>query len=226
MKERASTLVFQPHYHYTINSCGALCTYSLYDKQVNGAGREEDKKTRSVLLVSQLVASKGCPLSAGCWSSLLRGSRIQQPNLKKGKKRPCLGWSYEAYLHIMKRPSRAYLVLVLRVGVCKNVEPTGSGTSSDNGKGGELDTAEPEEIAQDECLVTEGDLFCDKQMTPNKNLRAANPKKRALSESGSKASYSTDSDYSTLDASDASSAAQYVLLFGESVPYLARTLSD
>ncbi|KAI5382399.1 hypothetical protein KIW84_MT0048 (mitochondrion) [Lathyrus oleraceus] len=39
-------------------------------------GREEDKKTRSVLLVSQLVASKGCPLSAGCWSSLLRGSRL------------------------------------------------------------------------------------------------------------------------------------------------------
>ena len=30
------TLVFQPH--YTMNSCGALCTYSLYDKQVNGAG--------------------------------------------------------------------------------------------------------------------------------------------------------------------------------------------
>lgn len=48
----------------------------------------------------------------------------------------------------------------------------------------------------------------------------------ALSERGSKASYSTDSDYSTLDASDASSAVQYVLLFGESVPYLARTLSD
>lgn len=45
-------------------------------------------------------------------------------------------------------------------------------------------------------------------------------------ERGSKASYSTDSDYSTLDASDASSAVQYVLLFGESVPYLARTLSD
>lgn len=38
IKERASTLVFQPHYHYTIHSCGALCTYSLYDKQVNGAG--------------------------------------------------------------------------------------------------------------------------------------------------------------------------------------------
>ncbi|CAI8595411.1 unnamed protein product [Vicia faba] len=38
--------------------------------------REEDKKTRSVLLVSQLIASKGCPLSAGCWSSLLRGSRL------------------------------------------------------------------------------------------------------------------------------------------------------
>lgn len=33
---RAGTLVFQPH--YTIDSCGALCTYSLYDKQVNGAG--------------------------------------------------------------------------------------------------------------------------------------------------------------------------------------------
>ncbi|GAU51466.1 hypothetical protein TSUD_85510 [Trifolium subterraneum] len=43
-----------------------------------GGWREEDKKTRSVLLVSQLVASKskGCPLSAGCWSSLLRGSRL------------------------------------------------------------------------------------------------------------------------------------------------------
>lgn len=36
LKERAGTLVFQPH--YTMNSCGALCTYSLYDKQVNGAG--------------------------------------------------------------------------------------------------------------------------------------------------------------------------------------------
>lgn len=35
LKERAGTLVFQPH--YTIDSCGALCTYSLYDKQVNGA---------------------------------------------------------------------------------------------------------------------------------------------------------------------------------------------
>ncbi|GKD86406.1 hypothetical protein Tco_1357560, partial [Tanacetum coccineum] len=35
-KEGAGTLVFQPH--YTMNSCGALCTYSLYDKQVNGAG--------------------------------------------------------------------------------------------------------------------------------------------------------------------------------------------
>ncbi|GAU19211.1 hypothetical protein TSUD_198940, partial [Trifolium subterraneum] len=161
MKERASTLVFQPHYHYTLNCCGAQCTYSLYDKQVNGAGgncfapdcdspldtllvgallvvaafpslepfpsarsptpggwREEDKKTRSVLLVSQLVASKskGCPLSAGCWSSLLRGSRIQQPNLKKGKKK-ALSRLDEAYLIIMYEkafPSRAYLVLVLR----------------------------------------------------------------------------------------------------------------
>ena len=36
LKERAGTLVFQPH--YTIDSCGALCTYSLYDKQVNVAG--------------------------------------------------------------------------------------------------------------------------------------------------------------------------------------------
>jgi hypothetical protein len=36
LKEGAGTLVFQPH--YTMNSCGALCTYSLYDKQVNGAG--------------------------------------------------------------------------------------------------------------------------------------------------------------------------------------------
>ena len=65
-------------------------------------GREEDNKTRSVLLVSQLVASKGCPLSAGCWSSLLRGSRIQQPNLKKGeKKRPCIGWSYAMKLTLL-----------------------------------------------------------------------------------------------------------------------------
>ena len=51
-------------------------------------GREEDKKTRSVLLVSQPVASKDCPLSAGSWSSLLRGSRIQQPNLYKGHQSP------------------------------------------------------------------------------------------------------------------------------------------
>lgn len=36
LKEGAGTLVFQPH--DTIHSCGALCTYSLYDKQVNGAG--------------------------------------------------------------------------------------------------------------------------------------------------------------------------------------------
>lgn len=80
-------------------------------------GREEDKKTRSVLLVSQLVASKskGCPLSAGCWSSLLRGSRIQQPNLKKGKKK-ALSRLDEAYLIMYEKafPSRAYLVLVLR----------------------------------------------------------------------------------------------------------------
>ena len=51
-------------------------------------GREEDKRTRSVLFFSQPAASKGCPLSAGCWSSLLRGSRIQQPNLKKGHQKP------------------------------------------------------------------------------------------------------------------------------------------
>ncbi|CAK9171111.1 unnamed protein product [Ilex paraguariensis] len=87
----------------------------------------------------------------------------------------------------------------------------------------DLDTAEPEEIAQDEYMgnkaeegvvkeitpeesdlahrsedleervdtgstmaVTEGDLFCDKQMTPNKNLRAANPKKRGEPEKSSK----------------------------------------
>ncbi|CAI8615744.1 unnamed protein product [Vicia faba] len=54
----------------------------------------------------------------------------------------------------LKRLCRAvhFQPITSRVGVCKNVEPTGSGTSSDNGKGGELDTAEPEEIAQDECL--------------------------------------------------------------------------
>jgi len=32
--------------------------------------------------------------------------------------------------------------------------------------------------------VTEGDLFCDKEMTPNKNLRVANPKKRGIRECG------------------------------------------
>ncbi|KAK7325854.1 hypothetical protein VNO80_33902 [Phaseolus coccineus] len=95
-----------------------------------------------------------------------------------------------------------------RVGVCKNVEPTGSGTSSDNGKGGELDTAEPEEIAQDECLG---------------NKAEKGVVKRSQKADQRLPIHSTDSDYSTLDAS---SAAQYVLLFGESVPYLARTLSD
>ncbi|CAI0402732.1 unnamed protein product, partial [Linum tenue] len=29
LKERVGTLVFQPH--YTIHSCGGLCTYSLYE---------------------------------------------------------------------------------------------------------------------------------------------------------------------------------------------------
>ncbi|KAL3510093.1 hypothetical protein ACH5RR_029494 [Cinchona calisaya] len=32
------TLVFQSH--YTIHSCGGLCSYSLYDKQVNGDGKQ------------------------------------------------------------------------------------------------------------------------------------------------------------------------------------------
>lgn len=40
--------------------------------------------------------------------------------------------------------------------------------------------------------VTEGDLFCDKQMTPNKNLRAANPKKRGEPEKSSKSKHSGD----------------------------------
>lgn len=40
--------------------------------------------------------------------------------------------------------------------------------------------------------VTEGDLFCDKQMTPNKNLRAANPKKRGEPEKSSKSKRSGD----------------------------------
>lgn len=35
LKENVGTLVFQPH--LTIYSCEALCTYNLYDKQVNGA---------------------------------------------------------------------------------------------------------------------------------------------------------------------------------------------
>ena len=40
--------------------------------------------------------------------------------------------------------------------------------------------------------VTEGDLFCDKQMTPNNNLRAANPKKRGEPEKSSKSQRSGD----------------------------------
>lgn len=40
--------------------------------------------------------------------------------------------------------------------------------------------------------VTERDLFCDKQMTPKKNLRAANPKKRGEPEKSSKSKRSGD----------------------------------
>lgn len=40
--------------------------------------------------------------------------------------------------------------------------------------------------------VTEGDLFCDKQITPNNNLRAANPKKRGEPEKSSKSKRSGD----------------------------------
>lgn len=36
LERKGGTPVFQPH--YTMNSCGALCTYSLYELQVNGAG--------------------------------------------------------------------------------------------------------------------------------------------------------------------------------------------
>ncbi|CAN1203535.1 hypothetical protein LINPERPRIM_LOCUS44964, partial [Linum perenne] len=42
--ERVGTLVFQPH--YTIHSCGALCTYSLYEKQVNGDGAWQTERGR------------------------------------------------------------------------------------------------------------------------------------------------------------------------------------
>lgn len=66
-------------------------------------GQEEDKKRRSVLLVSQPVASRGCPLSAGCWSSLLRDPVSNNPTYKKDIKTPCIGWSYEAFLIIRER---------------------------------------------------------------------------------------------------------------------------
>ena len=36
LKERAGTLVFQPHRQFEFS--GALFTYSLYELQVNGAG--------------------------------------------------------------------------------------------------------------------------------------------------------------------------------------------
>ena len=38
--------------------------------------------------------------------------------------------------------------------------------------------------------VTEGDLLCDKQMTPNNNLKAANPNKRGEPEKSSKSKHS------------------------------------
>ncbi|KAL2457068.1 Uncharacterized protein Fot_56479 [Forsythia ovata] len=66
-------------------------------------------------------------------------------------------------------PTVTRSLVSLRVGVCKNVEPTGSGTSSDNGKGGELDTAEPEEIAQDECLVNKAEEGVVKEITPEES---------------------------------------------------------
>lgn len=50
LKERAGTLVFQPH--YTIHSCGAPCTYSLYDKQVNGAGARRTERFIEPFLAS------------------------------------------------------------------------------------------------------------------------------------------------------------------------------
>jgi len=50
LKERAGTLVFQPH--YTIHSGEALCTYSLYDKQVNGAGAWQTERFIKPFLAS------------------------------------------------------------------------------------------------------------------------------------------------------------------------------
>lgn len=52
LKERAGTLVFQPH--YTIFSCGALCTYSLYELQVNGAGAWRTERFIKPFLASTL----------------------------------------------------------------------------------------------------------------------------------------------------------------------------
>ena len=70
------------------------------DRRERGEPREKDKKRLSLLLLSQPLPSKGCPLSAGSWSSLLRGSRIQQPNLKKGHKKALSRlelWSWPYY---------------------------------------------------------------------------------------------------------------------------------
>lgn len=70
---------------------------------------EEDKKRQSVLLVSQPLASKDCPLSAGCWPSLLQGSRIQQPNLSKEKLPFSLSFtSREVPWFLCRRVSRSF----------------------------------------------------------------------------------------------------------------------
>ena len=67
-KEGAGTLVFQPH--YTIHSCGALCTYSLYDKQVNGAGAWANGTVHQAIFSLHSLNINSATLQIGlttCW---------------------------------------------------------------------------------------------------------------------------------------------------------------
>ncbi|KAK7375912.1 hypothetical protein VNO78_35227 [Psophocarpus tetragonolobus] len=120
MKERASTLVFQPHYHYTIHSCGALCTYSLYDKQVNGAALSIPYW--SFVTSGRFPVARAFSLCAepqrGRWREEDKKTRSVLfywfPNLlllKAALSRLDVG---PAYYEDPAFPSRAYLVLVLR----------------------------------------------------------------------------------------------------------------
>ncbi|KAF3674985.1 hypothetical protein FXO37_06113 [Capsicum annuum] len=134
-------------------------------------------------------------------SSLVKRARCNKKRALTSKKRDAL--RSKGF-----RAAAAPLLLAFEpelagVGACKNVESTGSGTSSDNSKGGldtsctsgmtqldlvipnhfavlevseqekakmpDLDTAEREEIAQDECLGNTAEEGVVKERTPEES---------------------------------------------------------